>query len=552
MNIGRLFRTVRHLRVTQIWYRLLQLLPRKSLRIGDLSRPDTPIATFAVPATRISSLIAPGRARFLNREGPIGDDWDPSDFSKLWRYNLHYFDDLNAVGACDRVEWHRALIDRWIASNPPTAGTGWEPYPTSLRIVNWIKWQLRENALDKAALDSLALQARWLASRIEWHILGNHLFANAKALLFAGLIFSGEEAAAWRKMARSILLRELPEQCLTDGAHFELSPMYHLLFLEDVLDIINIVESAARAGRGSDVGAIVDAIDERLTAMFAWAHAMVHPDGEISFFNDAAFDIAPTLADLANYALRLGRPAPEGAPSSHLRAASGYVRLQRHEAVVIADVGCVGPDYLPGHAHADTLSFEMSLAGRRLVVNGGTSLYESGAERLRQRGTIAHSTLVLDGENSSEVWSSFRVGRRAYPQNVALDIGDVVLLQAEHDGYRHLSGGPMHQRIWSLGASYLDIVDRISGQGSHQAKLYFHLGVGLRACAKDASHVEIHCSVNGVLIAEMSSLSGLALRVEADTHHPRFGASEPSQAIVIGFDSGDVDEHRLRISWIAA
>ncbi|OWR01593.1 heparinase [Sphingopyxis witflariensis] len=550
--MGRLFRTVRHLRATQIWHRLLQRLPRKGLRIGALSRPGTPISTFAVPATRMSSLIAPGRACFLNREGPIGDDWDPSDFSKLWRYNLHYFDDLNAVGASDRVKWHSALIDRWIASNPPTAGTGWEPYPTSLRIVNWIKWQLRENALDKAALDSLALQTRWLASRIEWHILGNHLFANAKALLFAGLIFSGEEAAAWRKMACSILLRELREQCLTDGAHFELSPMYHLLFLEDVLDIMNIVEAAARADRGSDVGAIVDAIDERLPAMFSWARTMVHPDGEISFFNDAAFDIASTLAGLVDYALRLGRPAPEEPPSSRLLASSGYARLERHDAVVIADVGCVGPDYLPGHAHADTLSFEMSLAGRRLVVNGGTSLYESGAERLRQRGTIAHSTLVLDGENSSEVWSSFRVGRRAYPQNVALDIGDVVHLQAQHDGYRHLPGGPIHQRTWSLGALYLDIADRISGQGSHQAELHFHLGVGLRARAKDASCVEIHCSASGVFFAEMSSLSGLVLRVEADTHHPRFGASEPTQVIVIDFDSGDVDEHRLRISWIGA
>lgn len=552
MNIGRLFRTVSHLRATQVWHRLLQRLPRRRMRLAGLPLLDTPISTFVMPATRVPSLTAPDRACFLNREGPIGDDWDPSDFSKLWRYNLHYFDDLNAVGAGDRLEWHRSLIDRWIIANPPTVGTGWEPYPTSLRIVNWIKWQLREHALNEAALTSLALQARWLASRIEWHILGNHLFANAKALLFAGLMFSGEEAAAWRTIACSILSRELPEQCLADGAHFELSPMYHLLFLEDVLDIVNIVEAAARTGRANGVADVVDAIDERLPAMFSWSHAMGHPDGEISFFNDAALDIAPTLDGLTDYAGRLGRRVPDGALSSRLLASSGYARLERGAAVVIADVGRVGPDYLPGHAHADTLGFEMSLAGRRLVVNGGTSLYEPGAERLRQRSTAAHSTLILDDHSSSEVWSSFRVGRRAYPHDVVLELGDPIFLKAKHDGYIYLPGGPIHQRTWRLGELYLDVADRVLARTSHRAELRFHLGVGLSVRVKDTSGLEIHCNIDGALIAEMRSLSGRTFRVEADTHHPRFGVSEATQAIIIDFDDSEVDEHLTRISWITA
>lgn len=551
MNIGRLFRTVRHLRATQIGHRLLQRLPRKGLHLGDLPLLGEPIVGFAVPAARRASLVASDRARFLNLEGPIGDDWDPSDFSKLWRYNLHYFDDLNADGAYARVAWHRALVDRWIADNPPTGGTGWEPYPTSLRIVNWIKWHLRENALDELALDSLALQSRWLASRIEWHILGNHLFANAKALLFAGLLFDGEEAAAWRKTALSILLRELPEQCLADGAHFELSPMYHLLFVEDVLDIVNIVEAASNRRAAADSVAIVGAIDERLPDMFAWARAMSHPDGEIALFNDAAFDIAPTLAQLEAYACRLGRNMSDEPASSRLLASSGYARLEYGDALVIADVARVGPDYLPGHAHADTLSFEMSLRGRRLVVNGGTSLYEPGAERLRQRGTAAHSTLLLDDGDSSEVWSSFRVGRRAYPQDVRLSPGYPVSLHAAHDGYRHLPGTPLHRRTWSLGDGYADIVDQVASRARHRATLHFHLGVGFAVHIKDVSHAEIRCGATGALFAEISSLSGCPLRVEDDTHHRRFGTSESTQAVIFDVDSGDVDEHRTRISWIA-
>ena len=81
---------------------------------------------------------------------------------------------------------------------------------------------------------------------------------------------------------------------------------------------------------------------------------------------------------------------------------------------LLLDVASIGPDYLPGHGHADTLSFEMSLFGKRTLVNRGISQY--GIEvRQVERGTAAHNTVVINNENSSEVWSGFRVARRARP-----------------------------------------------------------------------------------------------------------------------------------------
>jgi hypothetical protein len=121
---------------------------------------------------------------------------------KLWLYNLHYFDDLNAQGAAaTRVPWHRALLQRWVLENPPTGGNGWEPYPTSLRIVNWVKWLQAGNRLCRRMYaEPGMLQARWLSKKLERHLLGNHLFANAKALVFAGVFFEGPEAApGWQR-----------------------------------------------------------------------------------------------------------------------------------------------------------------------------------------------------------------------------------------------------------------------------------------------------------------------------------------------------------------
>nr|AIA14495.1 Unknown Function [uncultured bacterium] len=175
--------------------------------------------------------LSPTRFRFLNAEREVltQADWNAAGVDKLWLYNLHYFDDLNAADAGARSAWHRASIEKWIAENPPDTGNGWEPYTLSLRIVNWIKWALAGNALTPTALHSLAVQCRYLSRRLEYHLLGNHLFANAKALVFAGLFFEGPEADAWLRTGLDILRREVPEQVLPDGGHFERSPMYLLL-----------------------------------------------------------------------------------------------------------------------------------------------------------------------------------------------------------------------------------------------------------------------------------------------------------------------------------
>src|SRR5438105_15867716 len=108
--------------------------------------------------------------------------------------------------------------------------------------------------------------------------------------------------------------------------------------------------------------------------MYRWLRVMTHPDGGISFFNDAAFDIAPALAALTEYAAALGVACDPG-PLADIEAltGSGYVRLQIGPAVMIADVGEIGPDHLARHAHAHTLSFEPALAGQRGLVHDRTS-----------------------------------------------------------------------------------------------------------------------------------------------------------------------------------
>jgi len=474
---ARYWHTLRHLKLGQVTGRLRMRLLRPSLdsRAAALaSRART--GDWVTPPARQASMTGPDSFRFLNHDA-TAPGWNDPAQEKLWLYNLHYFDDLNAQGAAQRGDWHRDLLARWIAQNPPTAGTGWEPYPTSLRIVNWVKWALAGNLMPTTVQASLALQARWLMQRLEWHLLGNHLFANAKALVLAGLFLEGAEAKTWLAKGLAIVARQLPEQVLSDGGNFERSPMYHAIFLEDVLDLINAAQAF-----GQVPAATVHGWRETAIRMLDFMAGLTHPDGGIALFNDAAFGIAPTPHDLADYAARLGIVAPCGSDRLRHWSDSGYIRLENDAAVALLDVAPVGPDYLPGHAHADTLSFELSLRGRRVIVNGGTSRYGADAERQRERATAWHSTVEVAGADSSEVWGGFRVARRAYPFDLKKHSENNILeVDCSHDGYCRLPGRPVHRRVWRLSPGSLTVRDHVSGGAPALARFILHPGLALHA-----------------------------------------------------------------------
>lgn len=444
------FHTVRHLKAVQICNRLYRARTRSFANPVVARRLAAGSWTPAIQ--RDPARTGAWRFRFLNQERePRG--WNDADIPKLWVYNLHYFDHADPE-----------LMQRWVRENPVGVGNGWEAYPLSRRIVNWIKWELSGKSLDQVCLSSLATQAEWLSNSLEYHLLANHLFANAKALVFAGLFFSGNKPERWLRKGLAILREQLAEQVLSDGGHFERSPMYHSLILEDVLDLVN----SAHVYRLNSITADLRAWKQAAGLMLSWLGKMCHPDGRISFFNDAAFGIAPEPASLFEYAGHLGiRPY-----ISEL-GESGYVRLENRNTIVLFDAAPIGPDYQPGHSHADALSFEVSHLGHRLVVNSGTSTYECGPERSRQRGTDAHNTAVIDDTDQSEVWAAFRVARRAKPFDVRTDHSSYV--EASHDGYHRMKSPVTHRRRVELTVGGLRITDILEGSGVHDVRIHFHI-----------------------------------------------------------------------------
>ncbi len=528
-SLANYFHTLRYLRPVQVFGRIRFNLCRP--------RPDEHAAPalralslpYTGPICPPVSLLGEDRFRFLNIEGrcSAAADWQGQSRSQLWTYNLHYFDDLNAAAAPARRSWHQGLVERWIDENPPGAGIGWDPYPVSRRAVNWIKWSLAGNPLSPSARQSLAVQVRWLSQRIESHLQGNHMFANAKALVHAGLYFEGEEAERWLRRGLSLMQTQIAEQILVDGGHFERSPMYHAGFLEDMLDTMGIMQAYGRT---------VDAAwFETIARMMSWLEAMSHPDSGIAFFNDAAFGVSPAPAQLRNYAERLKVAlGPIGTEGVRRLMPSGYVSIDLPPFLLICDVAPIGPDHLPAHAHADTLSFELSFKGQRVFVNSGTSEYGLGEERQRQRGTAAHNTLVLDNENSSEVWAGFRVARRARARLLDVRAEDGVFgVVGEHDGYRRLRGRNSHRRSWQLNAHELLIEDTVEGR-FRSARCYFHLHPEIHV--QHGRRLELQLSDSHGVLLEMRFEGAAAVDVVDSTWHPEFGVALASRCIVAQLD----------------
>jgi uncharacterized heparinase superfamily protein len=531
MSITQLLHTVKHLKPGQVTNRLVRRIRKPGLYRGAALTPVEPKFPWVVHAAVKASFVVDGQATFLNESGPLLE-WKNPQKSKLWLYNLHYFDDLVAESASDRVVLHRKVISRWLADNPPLAGTGWEPYPLSLRVCNWIKWLLAGNETVEGMRASLVEQAHALSQQVEHHLLGNHILANAKALVFAGAFFDGETAEKWLQAGLALLDEQLAEQVLADGAHFELSPMYHSIILMDVLDLIQL----GQLYPGSKIARQCASLRNTAGIMASWLEGMLHPDDQIPFFNDAAFDIAPPPKAIIAYAHSLGVVQPVADGGLHYYDASGYVAVHLDAQFAVMDVANIGPDYMPGHAHADTLSFEWSLKGQRVLVNSGTSLYGVNEERLRQRQTAAHNTVVVNGQDSSEVWSGFRVARRARPFVVKTgQAGNSVIVQASHDGYKRLSPKVVHQREWRLSPGLLEVTDSLQGKFK-TAVAYFHLHPSVNA--------HLHNGVVELILPDGTRcelmVEGGELGLEESSWHPEFGLSDVNQRVVVRFSGSQL------------
>lgn len=472
MNRAALYwRTVRYLKTRQVVYQTWHRLRRRP--VLPLPKSDLRTCFLTVPEASKPVSWQAGSFTFLNQTASFGHqiDWNyrHADTSKLWTYNLNYFDFLNQPGVSPDAGLH--LIRDFIA-HTDSLRDGLEAYPTSLRIGNWVQFLSRYQIQDDRINTHLFAQIQLLRQRLEYHLGGNHLLENGFALLVGALYFQHERLF---RMAAKLIRTELTTQILADGGHDERSPMYHQILLDRLLDTL----LALRHDTWHTDPSFTAFLTEKATQMLGWLETITFRNGDIPLVNDAAFGVAPTTAQLRLKAIRMLSQIPYRPVRRVGRKVSGYRMFRQDRYELFADVGPIGPNHQPGHAHADTLSFVLYVDNQPVLVDSGTSTYQPGQRRSWERSTAAHNTVEVANTNSSEVWAGFRVGRRA---RVMVMKNTKTALTARHNGYRHL--GILHQRSWSVEPINLIIVDRLLNVEKETlsgkvgvARFHFHPGI---------------------------------------------------------------------------
>lgn len=491
--------TAAHLRPAQIAHRArlrtqravaarlpesLWSIPRRGVVVVGWPAGYEPMDLRLAPGWPSPEANARGCFRFLEESRELGrprPDWVQAQASRLWRFHLHYFEWAWSFAACPDRAWARgAFAELWCSWRAGTGvgrGDAWSPYVASMRA--WVLCGIFDaivagSAIEGDVVSQLHAHGRFVRAHLERDVGGNHLIKNLKALLGLG-VFLGEDRLA--AVGRRGLGAQLAVQVLDDGGHYERSPSYHCQVLGDLIDVDRLAASAEMPP--------VPGIGEAIGEMRRWLGAMLLPDGDVPLFNDCTLVGTDRVR-----ALGPARPAP-GEPVTVLQP-SGYVVVRRGRLHLVADVGPPCPPNLPAHAHADTLSFELAVDGKRLIVDSGTSTYAAGPRRLVERSTAGHNTVEVDGADSTEVWGVFRAARLAAARLewVRVD-GSRSVVTASHDGYRRLRGRPTHRRRWEVGDAIIVVHDDVVGSGTHRAvfRLYATPGVPVVARRDGAATV---------------------------------------------------------------
>jgi uncharacterized heparinase superfamily protein len=197
---------------------------------------------------------------------------------------------------------------------------------------------------------------------------------------------------------------------------------------------------------------------------------------------------------------------------------------------VVCDAAPIGPDYQPGHAHGDLLSFELSFDGHRVVADSGVHGYEGDPLRDWCRSTQAHNTVEIEGRSQCEFWSVFRVARRGRPRDVRFESRpDGFRLAAWHDGYQRLAGRPRHHRRFAWHErGVLLVKDEVTSGRSVTARSRLHLHPGCVVERIEGLAVRIR-HPGGVFQIVFAGPGELAL--EPSIYCPEFGVQRERTAL---------------------
>lgn len=522
-----LFHTVKNLKFIQIKEQLLKRIVKESnhkkhillnepiqiqILIPELDTDKEYLSRFDVEA------LMQGRVLLLHEMHLLNSSWNVGKVSHLWNYNLHYLEFLiplavryHASGNEEYREKYLEILTSWLETMDDNKDA-YAPYTISMRIPNVLIGMemlgVIEEPLKNKIYQSLYNQYRYLLQHPELALLANHYFENLKTIVIASILFG--ESDVYRKYF-DLFLKQIGEQILSDGLHFERSLMYHKIILEDILRVYMVLQSS---GHETDAEKLLPTIKNMASAMGSLERNMKHTP----LFNDAGDNVSKPTAALLIVCKKICGDVDTGKTEF---PDAGYYRMDSGSGIVLFDCGDIGPKYMAGHAQNDCLSFELSVGGERIFVNSGTGQYQGGMRQFF-RSTKAHNTLMIDDREQSELWGEHRAARRIS------GIKTVVKEREIMGQFKSYHGDGFRRKMQWQGTSLMISDDiRCGDSDRHTARQFFHLVPGYRF-ERDGNSVKIISGNRNIAIINPPENADLLIHTDGEitTYAGDFGMYE--------------------------
>ena len=437
----------------------------------------------------------------------------------IWEKNRHHhltvLAEAYALTGAERYALEATdQILQWINDNPFLTGANWiSPLECGIRLVSWV-WCERLLRTSSHYESVFGPEGPFWKSVYQHQAFIDHAFARGSSANnhvigeMAGQFIASTawpffpESQAWRDRAATVLEDEIVKQTFPSGINREQAFGYHLFvaeffvmalyeanregqefsdqykkLLRSMIEVVPLLTDVGgnlpRYGDGDDGMAVqLQALRERRdTWLFDFGRLLLDADvpsaGEVSLpARIAGFERIPAK----EWKTPTGSESFEEPGLYVLTSERGTPK----EIFVLFDAGPQGYLAQAAHGHAAALSFTLSVGGKLVLVDPGTYCYHAEPDwRAYFRGTHAHNTVTVDEQDQAVSGGVFLWRKKADAKVVSRE-PERSMIVAEHDGYRHLRVGVIHQRKIVLQDNKLTLADELRGIGEHQLEWRFH------------------------------------------------------------------------------
>ena len=346
------------------------------------------------------------------------------DEKNISYYNFHWLNVAKKIGGSEIILLSKKHIINWYQQNKKIYTFIWNEQIVAKRLINLIYnydfYAVSATEEEKKIIKSIIIR-HYLKLKSYLILKKNNSFLSietCKALLLFHLINN-------LKNERLLVLIyfQIESQIDENGMHKSINPCFHAEFINHLYEIknlllfFNINET--------------DKIEKSIISMISVLKNLFHKDKTISLFNGSNNS---NITQIKN----INKLYKDLKTKNMTNINNGLAIFESKNLKIFFDVAKPTNKLLSQNLHAGTLSFELSYDGEKIITNCGSIEKRIGKRPEFLRYSAAHSTIILNNTNISEL-----VAKRSYkraPKKISMtnnETNESLIWEAIHDGYNN-------------------------------------------------------------------------------------------------------------------